>query len=680
MRKQTPNLGKGIAKEKKKLMAKMNEAWAAGRAADAAVSAPGEFSMLEQSNLDELIATVEMRKNAYTELMGEAEFVDEGPTLVAAAPTREAEQRASRRREIVSIPRRPAWHEGMSTDELAAAETATFLEWRRELALAAQEEGLHLTPYERNLDFWRQLWRCCERSDLLVEIVDARDPHFYHSRDLGRYVSELDGAKKLALLVNKADYLTAEQRCRWADYYQKCGVDVLFFSALREVKRHEKENLANAIPRIRREAQGDLEAEVVDVGEERAEVRQAEAVFARARREAEENDEVEPSGEGADLLSGVDVPVPDSDDELDAPGELGEASAPSGRAESTDDEEERPGALGELAYDDEGVLDSSRLLEELCSRLPQGDAGGAASSWASTTEGTRARLGTIGFVGYPNVGKSTVINALLGSKRVGMSKRPGKTRHIQTLEVPHLGVTLCDCPGLVFPSVAATKAHLVISNTVPLDDLRECWSPVALILEKVGFQKVLEHYDCAAAVRAARERSGDHVLDDTHAFLAALAVSRNHHLRVWVPDENWAARKVLRDYVSGQLLHCEPPPLEEDEEAGGAAEEAVAAAPTSPRAEAAAAEAAAEPLLAHGPEGAPSGAAEEDADDFGDVGDFLRESRGVKVRGTTKRKERMMNKQRLRGKAPAAEHVQPRNLPASVDSVQARAAGRALAP
>ncbi|CAK0878500.1 unnamed protein product, partial [Prorocentrum cordatum] len=130
-----------------------------------------------------------------------------------------------------------------------AAETATFLEWRRGLALAAQEEGLHLTPYERNLDFWRQLWRCCERSDLLVEIVDARDPHFYHSRDLGRYVRELGGTKRLVLLVNKADYLTVEQRCRWADYYQKRGVDVLFFSALREVKRHEKDNLANVVPR-----------------------------------------------------------------------------------------------------------------------------------------------------------------------------------------------------------------------------------------------------------------------------------------------------------------------------------------------------------------------------------------------------------------------------------------------
>ncbi len=36
-----------------------------------------------------------------------------------------------------------------------------------------------VTPYEKNLDVWRQLWRVVERSDVLVQIVDARMPTFY---------------------------------------------------------------------------------------------------------------------------------------------------------------------------------------------------------------------------------------------------------------------------------------------------------------------------------------------------------------------------------------------------------------------------------------------------------------------------------------------------------------------
>lgn len=35
----------------------------------------------------------------------------------------------------------------------------------------------------------------------------------------------------------------------------------------------------------------------------------------------------------------------------------------------------------------------------------------------------------VGTVGFPNVGKSSVINVLCGIKRVGVANRPGKTKH-----------------------------------------------------------------------------------------------------------------------------------------------------------------------------------------------------------------------------------------------------------
>lgn len=34
-------------------------------------------------------------------------------------------------------------------------------------------------------------------------------------------------------------------------------------------------------------------------------------------------------------------------------------------------------------------------------------------------------------VGYPNVGKSSTINVLVGEKRVGVAPTPGKTKHFQ---------------------------------------------------------------------------------------------------------------------------------------------------------------------------------------------------------------------------------------------------------
>jgi large subunit GTPase 1 len=37
-----------------------------------------------------------------------------------------------------------------------------------------------ITPYEKNIEVWRQLWRVIEKSDIIVQIVDGRDPLFFH--------------------------------------------------------------------------------------------------------------------------------------------------------------------------------------------------------------------------------------------------------------------------------------------------------------------------------------------------------------------------------------------------------------------------------------------------------------------------------------------------------------------
>lgn len=61
----------------------------------------------------------------------------------------------------------------------------------------------------------------------------------------------------------------------------------------------------------------------------------------------------------------------------------------------------------------------------------------------------------IGTVGFPNVGKSSLINSLMkGLKRVAVSRTPGKTKHLQTLNIPNSILTLCDCPGIACYSIA----------------------------------------------------------------------------------------------------------------------------------------------------------------------------------------------------------------------------------
>ncbi|KAK2119668.1 large subunit GTPase 1 [Saguinus oedipus] len=75
-------------------------------------------------------------------------------------------------------------------------------------------------------------WRVIERSDIAVQIVDARNPLLFRCEDLECYVKEIDANKENIILINRADLPTAEQRSVWATHFEKEDVKVIFWSAL----------------------------------------------------------------------------------------------------------------------------------------------------------------------------------------------------------------------------------------------------------------------------------------------------------------------------------------------------------------------------------------------------------------------------------------------------------------
>jgi ribosome biogenesis GTPase A len=150
------------------------------------------------------------------------------------------------------IPRRPKWDGKTSAEDLQRMEKDAFLAWRRALATeelkhgagvlgaASSNDEAHVTPFEKNIEVWRQLWRVVERADVLVQIVDARNPLLYRCGDLEEYVRDVNPLKSVLLLVNKADFLTPTQRLAWARYFASQGVPFIFFSAKREQERLEE--------------------------------------------------------------------------------------------------------------------------------------------------------------------------------------------------------------------------------------------------------------------------------------------------------------------------------------------------------------------------------------------------------------------------------------------------------
>jgi hypothetical protein len=72
----------------------------------------------------------------------------------------------------LSIPRRPKWNEKISAKEFDRLERESFLNWRRGLAMEEERNiNLVITPFEKNIDIWRQLWLVTEKADLLVQVI-----------------------------------------------------------------------------------------------------------------------------------------------------------------------------------------------------------------------------------------------------------------------------------------------------------------------------------------------------------------------------------------------------------------------------------------------------------------------------------------------------------------------------
>ncbi|KAG4302748.1 hypothetical protein PCK1_001103 [Pneumocystis canis] len=156
----------------------------------------------------------------------------------------------------------------------------------------------------------------------------------------------------------------------------------------------------------------------------------------------------------------------------------------------------------------------------------------------------------VGLVGYPNVGKSSTINSLAGGKKVSVSATPGRTKHFQTIHITDK-LVLCDCPGLVFPNFSTTRTELVCNGVLPIDQLQDYISPIALILRRIPKHIFESIYGVSIQIESS-EKDEAGILT-AEQFLTEYLVHRGI-------DKSRASRHIIKDYVNGKLLFCNPPP------------------------------------------------------------------------------------------------------------------------
>lgn len=151
---------------------------------------------------------------------------------------------------------------------------------------------------------------------------------------------------------------------------------------------------------------------------------------------------------------------------------------------------------------------------------------------------------SVGFIGYPNVGKSSVINALRSKKVCNVAPIAGETKVWQYITLMKR-IFLIDCPGVVYPS-AETDTEKVLKGVVRVELVTNPEDYVDTVLKRVRKEYIAKNYKIESWTSS------------TH-FLEQLAKKTGKLLKGGEPDITVTARMVLNDWQRGKLPFYVPP-------------------------------------------------------------------------------------------------------------------------
>jgi len=314
--------------------------------------------------------------------------------------------------------------------------------------------------------FYRHLRTVVEKADVILEVLDARDPMACRAPDVESFILGLGKGKKIVLVLNKIDLVPGPVVTKWVEYLRR------FFPtfAFKASTQKQKAGLA---------------------------------AFSGSR--------------------------------------VGKALREEGKAVT--------GA---------GAAGAEQLLQ-LIKNYGRGEESG------SSSDSVRKAV-TVGVIGYPNVGKSSIINTLKRGRAVGVSPRPGFTKAVQEIALDSQ-VRLLDCPGIVFDDGAGLGglddggAGLLLRNCVSLDSMGDPELAVEGILKRCSAERLMEIYSVPR-------------FEDAEGFLNEVAKARGKLSKGGKPDMQAAARSVLADWQGGKVPFYTLPPtrapgLAVDGSAGG---------------------------------------------------------------------------------------------------------------
>ncbi|KAJ1723113.1 hypothetical protein LPJ53_002518 [Coemansia erecta] len=405
--------------------------------------------------------------------------------------------------EAVDIPVRPAWKYGESRAALESREVRYFDSWLEAIQRLKDDDEVSL--YEKNLEVWRQLWRVVEISDILLVVIDVRHPVLHFPPSLYRYVTKTTG-KPLVVVLNKTDLVTDDTVQAWKAYFKSkfSSIVLTSFCCYREKIMPNATDTMD--PKLIKKKTRKRVYDSSQVGE----------LFAACRSVVDSSKQ--------SLVEWDALIARYTDKSQTAHDESGDEEDEKEEDDSDNDDEPKPA--------NDSTEDSAKAEGHI--------------------EAVSDKYVTIGLIGHPNVGKSTVINSIMGRTVVSTSRTPGHTKHFQTIHVTPT-LRLCDCPGLVFPCVI-DRTMQILAGLYNIAQVQEPYSSVQYLAERIPLEKMLNLLPKNTSAMVKNEWSAWGICE-------AFAVDRGFYTsKAARPDVYRAALHILRWELDGRVLLSFKPP------------------------------------------------------------------------------------------------------------------------